>query len=87
MPGFDYYTITYQTAKTGFRCRIEVYSTSGRKVAELMNNQMVAQEGELQWDGKGLSNNRLIPGVYVFYAEFYHPDGDHKKFKKAFLVR
>jgi hypothetical protein len=52
-----------------------------------MNNQLVSQEGELQWDGKGLDNRRLTPGIYVFYAEFFHPDGNLKKFKKAFLVR
>ena len=86
-PGLDYYILAFQTSKQGFRCRVEVYSTNGRKVAELMNNQLIAQDGELRWDGKGVDNSRLKPGVYVFYAELYHPDGDLKKFKKAFLVR
>ncbi|MDR0573472.1 MAG: lamin tail domain-containing protein [Tannerella sp.] len=87
MPGWDFYILTYQTMKAGYRCRVEVYSTNGRKVAEVSNNQLITQNGELQWDGKGLDNNRLSPGVYVFYAELYHPDGNHKKFKKAFLVK
>ena len=87
VPGYDYYLLTYQTTKPGYRCRMEIYSTGGNKVAELMNNQLIAQEGELKWDGKGVNNNRLTPGVYVFYAELYHPDGNLKRFKKAFLVR
>ena len=87
VPGFDFYTLTYQTDKSGYRCRIEVYSTNGQKMAEISNNQLITQEGELQWDGRGLNNSRLTPGVYVFYAELYHPDGSHKKFKKAFLVK
>ena len=87
VPGFDYYTLTYQTAKPGFRCRAEIYATNGRKVAEICNNQLISLDGELRWDGKGLDSNRLTPGVYVFYAEIYHPDGNLKQFKKAFLVR
>ena len=87
VPGLDYYTLAYQTDKPGYRCRLEIYSTNGQKMAEISNNQLITQEGELQWDGRGLNNSRLAPGVYVFYAELYHPDGSHKKFKKAFLVR
>ena len=87
MPGMDFYILTYQTEKAGYRCRVEIYSVSGQKVAEISNNQLITQEGELRWDGKGLNNSRLLPGVYVFYAELYHPDGSHKKFKKAFLVK
>ena len=79
MPELDYYTLTYQTDKTDYRCRLEVYSTNGQKLAEISNNQLITQEGELKWDGKGFNNNRLMPGVYVFYAELYHPDGSHKK--------
>jgi hypothetical protein len=87
VPGFDFYTLKYQTDKTGYRCRLEVYSTNGRKMAEISNNQLITSEGELQWDGKGLNNSRLTSGVYIFYAELYHPDGSYKKFKKAFLVK
>jgi hypothetical protein len=88
MDGFDYYLLKYQTDKTGYHCRAEVYSTSGKKVAEITNNQLVALESELKWDGKGLDGNRLIKGVYVFYAELFNPQtGEHKAFKRAFLVK
>jgi len=85
--GADDYSITYQTSKSGFRCRAMVYSTNGLKVAEVCNNQLLAQKGVIRWDGKGLNNRPLPTGVYVFYAEIYHPDGDMKRFKKAFVVR
>jgi len=87
MPGLDYYILYYQTTKPGFRCRAEVFSTNGKKVAQVVNNQLVAQDGELRWDGTGLDNSRLTPGVYIFYAELYHPDGNLKQIKKAFLIR
>jgi hypothetical protein len=86
-PGFDYYSLTYHTDKPGYRCRVEIYATSGKKMAEISNNQLIVQEGELRWDGRGTDNNRLLPGIYVFYAELYHADGNHHKFKKAILVK
>ncbi|MDR1814561.1 MAG: lamin tail domain-containing protein [Tannerella sp.] len=84
--GMDYYTLEYQTDKQGFRCRAEVYTTNGVKVAEILNNQIISQSGEIRWDGKGLNNNRLPKGLYVFYAELYHSDGNHVRIKHAFLV-
>jgi hypothetical protein len=87
IPGFDYYLLEYQTNKPGYRCRAEVYSINGEKVAEISNNQLIAQEGELRWDGRGLDNSRLYQGIYIFYAELYHIDGDDIKIKKAFLVK
>jgi hypothetical protein len=85
--GFDYYEIKYKMDKQGYRCRMEVYSTSGIKVAEILNNQLIAFEGILKWDGKGQNGSKLSSGVYVFYAELYNSDGSRKIFKKAFLIR
>jgi hypothetical protein len=87
IPGLDYYLLEYRVNKPGYRCRAEVYSTNGKKVAEISNNQLIAQDGELRWDGRGLDNSRLSSGIYIFYAELYHADGDDIKIKKAFLVR
>ena len=87
VPGFDYYTLAYHTNKSGYRCRVEIYATGGKKIAEISNNQLMVQEGALKWDGRGLDGNRLSPGVYIFYAELYHADGDYHQFKNAFLVK
>jgi hypothetical protein len=88
MYGFDYYEVKYKTDKQGYRCRLEVYSTSGIKVAEIANNQLLAFEGVLKWNGKSQDGSKLSPGVYVFYAELYnYQTGDRKIFKRAFLVR
>jgi membrane-bound inhibitor of C-type lysozyme len=87
IPGFDYYVLAYRTDKSGYRCRAEVYATNGKKMAEILNNRLISQEGELRWDGRGTDNGRLSPGVYLFYAELYHSDGDCNRIKKAFLVK
>jgi hypothetical protein len=86
--GFDYYEIKYKTDKQGYECRMDIYTTSGMKVAEIANNQLLTLEGVLRWEGKDRDGRRLSPGIYVFYVEMYnHQTGNRKVFKKAFLVR
>ncbi|MDR1339727.1 MAG: lamin tail domain-containing protein, partial [Prevotellaceae bacterium] len=85
---FDYYEVKYKTDKQGYKCRIEVYSTSGMKIAEIANNQLLTMEGFLKWDGKSQNGSKLSSGVYVFYAEFFNAQtGDRKVFKRAFIVK
>ena len=85
--GFGYYLIPYQLDKNGYRSRMEVYTVEGRKVAEITNNQLLGFEGEIKWDGLGMDGSRLPAGLYIFYAELFHPDGSRKSFKNVFLVK
>jgi hypothetical protein len=85
--GFGHYVIPYQLDKTGYHCRMEVYALEGKKVADISNNQLLGFEGEIKWDGYGADGSRLRPGLYIFYAELYHPEGRRKSFKNVFLVK
>ena len=80
------YLIRYRTDKTDYRCRIEVYTTGGVKVAEIANNQLLTLDGELRWNGTDMHSRRLPPGVYIFHVELYHPDGENWHIKKPLLV-
>ena len=75
------YLIRYQMDKPDYRCQMAVYSSNGQKVAVIANNQLLTPEGEIRWDGAGLS-----PGVYIFYVELYHPDGSSQHIRKPLLV-
>ena len=75
------YLIRYQMDKPDYRCQMAVYSSNGQKVAVIANNQLLTSEGEIRWDGAGLS-----PGVYIFYVELYHPDGSSQHIRKPLLV-
>jgi hypothetical protein len=87
VPETDDYVIEFRADKTGYRLKMEIFSPNGKKLARISNNQLFGQESELRWDGYGLDGNRLPPDIYVFYAECYHPDGQRKVFKKAFLLK
>ena len=75
------YLIRYRMDKPDYRCQMAVYSSNGQKVAVIANNQLLTSEGEIRWDGAGLS-----PGVYIFYVELYHPDGSSQHIRKPLLV-
>ncbi|MDR2231935.1 MAG: lamin tail domain-containing protein [Tannerella sp.] len=85
--GFGNYLIQYQLDKNGYHSRMEVYTIEGKKVAEITNNQLLGFEGEIRWNGLGMDGSRLPAGLYVFYAEIFHPAGQRKSFKNVFLVK
>ena len=47
------YLLRYQLANAGYRCRIWVFDTMGRRIAEIANLSTLATEGTLRWDGIG----------------------------------
>ena len=81
------YRISYLLDRPGYNCRAFVFNTSGIRVAEIANHQLLGTSGELTWSGIANSGSALPPGIYIFYAEIYHPDGVVKRYKKAFLIR
>lgn len=85
--GSDSYMITYHLDQPGYNCRIFIFDTSGRRIAEIANHELLGIEGWLTWDGLSLSGRRLQTGVYIFYAELYHTTGKTLKYKKVFLVQ
>lgn len=87
LPGSDNYKISYYLDQPGYNCRAFVYNTAGQRVAQIANHELLGLSGQFIWDGSSLSGNRLRTGVYIFYAEIYHTNGQIKTYKKVFLVR
>ena len=56
-------------------------------IAEIANHELLGTSGEITWSGVAGNGSPLQAGVYIFYAEIYHPDGIVKRFKEAFLIR
>ena len=81
------YSISYLLDRPGYSCRAYVFNTSGQRVAEISNHQLLGTSGELMWNGIAGNGSPLHTGLYIFYAEIYHPEGAVKRFKKAFLVQ
>jgi len=82
----DNYTIHYRFQSPGYRCRAYVYDTMGRKVTVVANNELLGTEGDLIWNGKKDSGQKLVAGIYLLYMEIYDMNGVVKTFKKPVVV-
>ena len=80
------YLLRYQLANAGYRCRIWVFDTMGRRIAEIANLSTLATEGTLRWDGIGYDGSRPKPGIYIFYAELFLPNGTTHTQREVFLI-
>ena len=80
------YLLRYQLADAGYRCRIWVFDTMGRRIAEIANLSTLATEGTLHWDGTGYDGSRPKPGIYIFYAELFLPNGTTHTQREVFLI-
>ena len=80
------YLLRYQLADAGYRCRIWVVDTMGRRIAEIANLSTLATEGTLRWDGLGYDGSRPKPGIYIFYAELFLPNGTTHTQREVFLI-
>ena len=80
------YLLRYQLADAGYRCRIWVFDTMGRRIAEIANLSTLATEGTLRWDGIGYDGSHPKPGIYIFYAELFLPNGTTHTQREVFLI-
>ena len=80
------YLLRYQLAEAGYRCRIWVFDTMGRHIAEITNLTTLGTEGTLRWDGLGYDGRRPKPGIYIFYAELFQPNGRTHTQREVFLI-
>ena len=80
------YLLRYQLADAGYRCRIWVFDTMGRRIAEIANLSTLATEGTLRWDGIGYDGSRPKPGIYIFYAELFLPNGTTHTQREVFFI-
>ncbi|MGE4332436.1 MAG: lamin tail domain-containing protein, partial [Macellibacteroides sp.] len=83
-PENNCWNLAYHTDQSGYSCRIMVFDPAGRQVAILKNHELIGQKGSLFWDGKGNGGKKLSAGLYILYAEIYHPSGVIYRSKKAF---
>jgi len=82
----DKLIINFDLEKSGYVANIRIYNSYGREVRRLASNLSLATEDQLFWDGLLGSHERAPLGIYVFYFELFHPDGEVKTYKKSCVL-
>ncbi|NQY09287.1 MAG: lamin tail domain-containing protein [Flavobacteriales bacterium] len=85
--GFDdVVNINYNFRKAGFVGNISLYDSYGRKIKQLVNNELLSMSGTFSWDGINENNTLSFPGIYIVYFEAFHLDGEVEKFKEVCVL-
>lgn len=85
--GFEDFAIIKYKLKAGIaQLRVKVYDVKGRLVRTLINNQMSGSEGQIIFDGKDDSGQRLRIGIYILYIEALDSIGGRVEESKTTVV-
>ncbi len=82
----DFTEIIYQLDKPGYKATILIFDVSGTKLKTLADNILLASSGDFPWTGTSDSDELLSAGIYILYAEYFHPDGEVKHWKESIVL-
>ncbi|NQY67831.1 MAG: lamin tail domain-containing protein [Flavobacteriales bacterium] len=86
--GFDdVVTINYQFKQEGYVGNIHIFDSQGRRVTQLINNELLGVAGSYTWDGTDDNESVAIEGIYIIYFEAFHISGDLQKSKGVCVIR
>jgi len=82
----DRLAISYKLDEPGYTATMAIYSSDGKFVTYILNNQMLAMEGSLFWDGFDSGNNICPAGIYILYVEMFNLTGNKIVEKHAIVL-
>lgn len=83
----DILQVNYQMVEPGLIADFTIYDDRGRKIAKVLESELLGIEGTFTWDGVRTDNTKASIGVYVAVFEAWSMDGGLMfAQKKAFTV-
>jgi Lamin Tail Domain len=79
----DYLLLHYKLDKTGTFAKVSVFDVKGHLVKKWMDNEPLATEGDLKWNGDTDEIIKAPIGIYIVYIELILPTGEVQTFKKT----
>lgn len=82
----DVLNISYQFDTPGYAANVVIYDANGRKIRELINNELLGTSGVFSWDGFTQEREKANIGIYVIQVEVFDTKGDVKRYKRAAVL-
>lgn len=82
----DNLTINYRFTEPGYNATITIYDASGRKVRNLVVNELCGTSGTFSWDGINNERQKSPIGRYIVLVEIFNLQGSVKKYKKSTIL-
>lgn len=82
----DILNIYYQFDQPGYSVTIAIFSSNGRLIRYIAQNEMVGSDGYFYWDGFDQNDNPAPIGIYVLYMESFSLTGNQRAEKHPFVL-
>ncbi len=82
----DVLLINYQLDRPGFLAKVDIFDARGRLIHQLAKSELLANGGNLKWDGTLEDDSKARIGIYIVWVELTNPDGTIERFKETVVV-
>ena len=82
----DFLLLDYSLETQGYLATVHIYDARGRLIKTLAENELLAIEGTLKWDGITDEGRKARLGIYVILAEIFTPTKEAQQFKQTCVV-
>lgn len=82
----DVLSISYKFSEPGNMMKIQVFDANGRKVRDLLSNELCGTTGSFSWDGITNDNLKASIGRYIVFVEVFDLNGNLKQYKKSAVL-
>ena len=82
----DVVNVHYHFENPGNVASVIVYDSKGRLVRNLVNNELIGNDGSFVWDGVTNDYDKARIGMYIFYVEVFDINGNTKNYKKTCVL-
>lgn len=79
----DVLQIKYEVAQAGYSINLFIFDANGRPIQQLASNLLLASKGNFKWEGTTDDGLKARMGIYIVWAEIFHPDGHVEQFKET----
>lgn len=73
--------IRFKLNQNGYVATISVYDINGNFISKIADNQLLASNENIIWDGTNTNKNLVSVGYYIILAELFNTQGDYLRFK------
>jgi hypothetical protein len=71
----DALLLNYELNEPDYMATIRIFDTEGRLIKALINNELLATKGVIQWQGTTSENTKARMGIYILHIQLFKPDG------------
>ncbi len=83
----DVLNINWNFNLSGLKATLKIFDAEGRLKNTLINNQLIGNNGSINWDGTSEEGQQLNTGMYIVFMQVFSKDGRVESYKKVVVLQ